>query len=293
MTHQIPYDSPNGKAIKAYFDRCENADQAANQFVRGLGSTHPTLGFPLLTDEQAAHVSIVTNDSNDAGGLMAIALPASIADQLSIDPDLWVKVSDPAPAQPCAVSTSPAADPIIMYCPRLTIASYDWLRYRDAALLFDGHASDPAYRFEVETNPRSKQYKQPRLHVYSEVKHSILPDNRRRLLEEGRGPVTDQTRLALVTTFALRPDYDPATPSRTANTSYQTIADVESVILRGRALYDLIEELPVIPANEMLRILQLRMPTSARRGFTPSFEYKADDENQQYIIHTNLVSPIL
>lgn len=280
MTYTIPYDSAIGQKLTDYFAQCEICNDATAQFIQSLGTEHPSLGFPTLTPEQLSKVSCQYAESCDAGGFVAIVMPAEIANQLTIDSDIWVKVAQ-------------QGDDNVIFCPRFTIAEHNWMRYNKAMQLLSRASDNPCYRFDIDTDPRSNYYQMPRMYRYGNVKHGILPANLRLIEKESRGPVTDLTRLAFVTRFDLRRDYDPSAPQGVSNKPFVPQSRLSSTLARGRELYNLIEALPTVPANEMLKILQLRMPADAKRGFHPVFEYKADDKLNQYVIDTNLVSPII
>ena len=279
MTYTIPYDSAIGKKLTDYFAQCEKCNDATAQFIQSLGTEHPSLGFPTLSPEQLSQVNYHTADSFDAGGLVAIVMPADIANQLTIDPDIWVKVS-------------PADTNEVMFCPRFTIAEYTWMRYNKAMQMWVTDCDNPQYRFDIDNDKHSKFYQMPKLYRYCDVKHGITPANLR-LLQESRGPITDLTRLTLVTRFDLRRDYDATAPQCVSDTAYVPVSDLASTLARGRELYNLIEALPTVHANALLQMLSLRMPADAKRGFRPTFEYRTDEDRQQYIIDTNLVSPLI
>ena len=266
-TYTIPFDSPDGRIFSDYIDNCEAATHATYNLIRDivLGKFEIDLGFR-CTPEHVDQLELIEDDSFDAGSFMAIAVPEAIASQVTIDPDLWVKVDD-------------------CYIPRVAIAAHEWHRYTYVRNIFKERGEDPQYAFYINDNPRSKEYGWPIMSRYGTVKATLLPDNRKILSSECRH-LTDQTRLAMLTRYDFRHDYDPAT-KRPVEQPYTPVT--QDAMSRSRHLIALIEQLPTVASGTLLKALHFKLPSEATRGFKPTFSWETDDANQCYTITTNLL----
>lgn len=271
MTYSIPYDSELGQRLTKYFADCDAANQAADTFARQL---HERYHFPELTDRDVLHFA----PDCEGGGLIGIQL-ANPSDLTCVihSSVLWQRADCPAPD---GVDES---NRVTLFFPRVERHS-SYLRYGKAADII--RSQDPAWEFLPPTEREQTRGALCHCEEYDRVRNRINPENRRALIDKRGNTPNPKTRVAL---------------SRHYEYGIEDIhEDQREVFLKWPAIHDLFPlakqlykewmELPTVPAGTLLAILR---PTTTELIKHPQLSWRKDDDQQAYIIDTNLDLPII
>lgn len=271
-TYTVDFDSTLGMSVKNYIQRCQLAHEAADDFVKNL---HLKYKFIELTHDDTLHFS----DDCDAGGLLYISISNERLSQLAQSPSstpdyvMWASLPDPDDSSRT------------IWFPRIEVKT-QYIRFGQAVKLFK--SKDKSWEFQKDPQCSSSI----KVFNFGDIVKRISPENRRALYDAKGNEPSHATRLALGCHYYLSTD--------DGNASFYAHKDMFNEALD---LYKAWNDLPRVSANSLSRILALEIPEKIKcisRKDSHKFadelsrisfcHWRTDNERQQYIIHTGLIS---